>query len=163
MREELLCPSAPGDREAVVIGAVRADGTVDYLRQPLAVSDRFLQLAGSAGPAESRFRFSSPCRQAACAQWTGDSCGLPARLTDALPTPDPAEPLPRCAIRATCRWFHQSGTAACRICPLVTTRDDESTTDRTTTDRTTTDRTTTDRTTTDRTTTDRTTTEWSTR
>jgi hypothetical protein len=38
-------------------------------------------------------------------------------------TPDrpTVDPLPRCSIRANCRWFDQQGADACRVCPFVIT------------------------------------------
>jgi len=33
----------------------------------------------------------------------------------------PAENLPRCVIRGTCRWYSQRGTDACRACVYVVT------------------------------------------
>lgn len=31
----------------------------------------------------------------------------------------PRSELPRCSIRASCRWFAQWGVVACGVCPLV--------------------------------------------
>jgi hypothetical protein len=122
--DELLCPSAPAAVDALVIGVVGPDGTVDYVRDALPVTRRFLRVVEAGGPAERRFRFASACQQCACLQWADGACSLPGRLAEVVPTPDPSARLPRCAIRARCRWFHQSGAAACRTCPVVTTRDD---------------------------------------
>jgi hypothetical protein len=122
--DELLCPSAPASVDALVIGVVGADGTVDYVRDALPVTRRFLRIVEAGGRPESRFRFASACQQCACRQWVDGECSLPRRLAEVVPAPDPAERIPRCAIRARCRWFHQSGAAACRTCPVVSTRDD---------------------------------------
>lgn len=125
MTDELLCPSAPAAVNALVIGVVTADGSVGYVRDLLPVTPQFLRVAGTGSPPERHFRFSSPCQECACAQWAGDSCSLPQRLAELVPSENAATGLPRCAIRARCRWFHQSGADACHICPLITTRDDD--------------------------------------
>jgi hypothetical protein len=127
--DELLCPSAPAAVDALVIGVVAADGSVDYVRDLLPATPQFLQIVGTSGPPERHFRFSSPCQECACAQWADDSCSLPRRLAEVVPSQDVATGLPRCAIRARCRWFHQSGADACRVCPVVTTRDGVPTTE----------------------------------
>ena len=121
--DEVLCPSAPAEVGALIIGVVNADGSVDYVRDRLAVTSAFLESARHGEPLEQRFRFGSPCRQCACAQWADGKCGLPERLAALVPASEPTERLPRCAIRAQCRWFAQSGVEACRICPVVSTRD----------------------------------------
>jgi hypothetical protein len=124
MSEELLCPSAPAAEGALVIGVVGADGTVSYVRDRLPATRRFLQIASVRGAVERRYRFSSPCQECACAQWSEGACSLPGRLAEVVPSEEVSTGLPRCAIRARCRWFHQSGADACHICPVVTTRDD---------------------------------------
>ena len=40
-------------------------------------------------------------------------------VADAVAADD--RPVPRCAIRRTCRWFAQEGAAACHACPFVIT------------------------------------------
>jgi hypothetical protein len=124
MADELLCPSAPAAEGALVIGVVSAEGTVEYLRDRLPATRRFLEIASVNGSAERRYRFSSPCQECACAQWADGACSLPRRLAEVVPEVETSPGLPRCAIRARCRWFHQSGADACHICPVVTTRDD---------------------------------------
>jgi hypothetical protein len=118
-----LCPSAPARPGALVIGIRGEDGSVHYLRDRLSVDEEFLSRAEQRGDPEQRFRFSSPCQQHACQQWADGQCSLPARLSELLEPTESFAPLPRCAIRAHCRWYAQSGHAACHICPLVSTRE----------------------------------------
>jgi hypothetical protein len=42
-------------------------------------------------------------------------------LVDELIPVGNAPGLPGCGIRQSCRWFHQRGEAACRICPEIVT------------------------------------------
>lgn len=121
MRSERLCPSAPASAGAVVIGVVAADGSTSYIRDRLVATSEFLEAA--AGPsAEARFRFGSVCQESACRQWVDGRCQVPEVFLDEVPDAALAEELPRCSIRAQCRWFSQRGPAACRICPLVQRR-----------------------------------------
>jgi hypothetical protein len=53
-------------------------------------------------------------------QWADGRCGLADRImTDLADLEAAAENLPRCGIRATCRWFAQHRTSACHACPMV--------------------------------------------
>jgi hypothetical protein len=44
---------------------------------------------------------------------------LAAEPTASSEPPAPSRRLPACAIRRTCRWYHQRGAEACAACPLV--------------------------------------------
>ena len=119
-----LCPSAPAAEGASLIGIVAADGRVVNMGTPLPVDRAFLEAARAHGPPESRFRFSSPCQKERCGHWTGSQCKLIGELYDTAVQAEvnlTDENLPRCSIRAQCRWWHQRGRAACAVCPLVVT------------------------------------------
>ena len=68
-----LCPSAPAEPGALVIGVVQEDGRVAHLATPLRADEGFL--ARETAP-ETRFRFSGGCVEGRCAQWTGSACGI---------------------------------------------------------------------------------------
>jgi hypothetical protein len=127
MDEELarrdLCPSARAEPGALVIGIRGEDGSVRYLRDRLSADAEFLDRARQHGDPQERFRFSSPCQQHACLQWAECQCSVPGRLTELLDPAEGSAPLPRCAIRAQCRWYAQSGRDACQICPQVSTHE----------------------------------------
>lgn len=120
--EVLLCPSAPATVGALIIGVVRADGSVGFIRDRIPVNAEFIKAADSGRAPEQRFRFSSPCQECACQQWADGRCSLPGRIAEAVPNSLTPEALPRCSIRHDCRWYHQLGADACRVCPLVVTR-----------------------------------------
>lgn len=122
MEKQMMCPSAPAEEGAQFLGVIRHDGSVAYVKDRLEVTREFVALTCTGRPPEQRFRFASLCQESACAQWVDDRCGLPEQLGGLLTSADVGEPLPRCSIRARCRWFHQEGADACRICPSVTTR-----------------------------------------
>jgi hypothetical protein len=105
-----------------LLGIIGTNGRVGYLTPSTTVDAEFDTMARRAGPPEERFRFASPCVENGCAQWTGTRCGVidAVLAVDELREHAAAE-LPRCAIRPSCRWFAQSGAAACAVCPLIIT------------------------------------------
>jgi hypothetical protein len=118
-----LCPSAPAEPGALVIGIRGEDGSIHYLRDRLPADAEFLSRARQHGDPEQQFRFSSSCQQQTCLQWAEGQCSLPGRLSELLDPTENSVPLPRCAIRSQCRWFAQSGRQACQLCPLVSTHE----------------------------------------
>jgi hypothetical protein len=119
-RQTVLCPSARCEPGATVIGVVGADGKVGYVRPRVEIDEDFVKRARGGRTPERRFRFAQPCVESGCRHWTGARCGV---IDAAINLdPPPAAELPRCSIRAQCRWFSQSGVPACRVCPLVVTR-----------------------------------------
>ncbi|KUH40077.1 MULTISPECIES: hypothetical protein [Streptomyces] len=113
------CPSGSPDRpEAVVLG-VRSgpDGRVDYLAAPLPAAEVVAALPDGVPPTRV-LRFASHC-VSGCANRVGTACGLADRML-ALPSAEGA-PVPRCHLRAHCKWWHQTGVAACHRCPAVAT------------------------------------------
>lgn len=118
----MLCPSAPAEEHATLLGVIRPDGSVAYIKDRVEVTREFVDLARAGRTPERRFRFSSPCQEGGCGQWADGRCSLPERLADLIPRAEAPAALPRCSVRAQCRWFHQRGTEACRVCPFVVTR-----------------------------------------
>lgn len=121
---EILCPSAFPEWEGARLFAV-VGGTCDrpetaYLDQSQPVDPEWLALAGPVTPIEI-FRFAAPCAAHACQQYDaeGGTCRL-AQKTSRL-APIVVHKLPRCTIRAGCRWWVQEGAAACQRCPQVAT------------------------------------------
>ncbi|WP_131801592.1 hypothetical protein [Cognatiyoonia koreensis] len=93
------------------------------MRTPMVVDDNFVEAASAHGTPEARMRFASPCQTKGCAQWTGTRCGVIDNVLKHLTvarTPQ-RDTLPACAIRASCRWFDQTGETACFACELVVT------------------------------------------
>jgi hypothetical protein len=124
MSGETLCPSAPAQEGALLIGVVAPDGRVARLGMPLTVDQAFLEKARARGSPEQQFRFSAPCQERGCMNWTGEACGLIGALHRAASTAgvlEQAGALPRCAIRGSCRWWRQRGPDACAVCPMVIT------------------------------------------
>jgi len=122
------CPSARCEEDALLLGVVVPDGRVAYVQPPTRISADFVARAQARGHPERWFRFSAPCREAACHQWTGTGCGVIDIVIGGRPEDPPAEDppagkpsasLPACSIRRTCRWFAQHGAAACAVCPQI--------------------------------------------
>jgi len=115
----LLCPSSkmmPGSR---VLGVVREDGMVQFLRKEVIVDEAFMAAAAEGRNPRKRFRFSNTCVQKGCKQWEQGQCGVVEATIEAeLPM---ADALPECGIRESCRWFDQRGDTACRMCAEIIT------------------------------------------
>lgn len=119
--DTILCPSANCRDGALLVGIVMPDGRVAFTSERIVVDEEFVQIARRGASPEKRFRFGSTCVKGACAQWTGERCGVIDEVLQTFePRGAPAE-LPDCSIRAQCRWFEQSGAAACAVCPEVIT------------------------------------------
>jgi hypothetical protein len=122
---EHLCPSARCEEGAILLGIVGKDGLVGYVSPQMKVDEDFVRKAHEGRTPEKRFRFSQPCIESGCIQWTGSRCGVIDRALqaaeDAQVVDTSDKKLPRCTIRPRCRWFAQVGREACAVCPLVTT------------------------------------------
>lgn len=118
VKAPLLCPSSRGDEGAIVLGISKGDGLLTYITPRHTVDHDFLS---SAGPRpEERFRFSLPCIEGRCGNWSGSHCELIARVFAAAGAESTApSPLPACSIRSQCQWFSQIGPSACSVCPHV--------------------------------------------
>jgi hypothetical protein len=118
--EPILCPSYRCEEGAILVGIVNAEGHIVFASNRLVVDQDFVDTAQHGRTPEKRFRFSGPCAQGSCQQWTGNRCGVIDRVL--IQAVDLASTtLPNCSIRSQCRWFHQSGAEACAVCPEVIT------------------------------------------
>lgn len=82
------------------------------------VTREIIQLARPVSPSEV-FRFASTCRTSGCIHFKDAACQIAARSVGLLD--EVVTRLPKCPIRAQCRWFHQEGPAMCRRCPQIVT------------------------------------------
>ena len=123
-RPETLCPSAQPDWEGArvigVVGGTPEQPRTAYLEQAQPVTQEILDLAGPVAPAEV-FRFAAPCAGSACGHYDGaeHKCRLAEKTVRWVE--QAVDNLPKCSIRASCRWWQQEGPAACRRCPQVVT------------------------------------------
>ena len=118
----LLCPSGRCKPGVVLLGIVGPDGKVGYLSERITVDEAFVQRASQGRAPEARFRFAEPCVAQRCGNWDAGAhrCGVVDEVVSSPHARPPSEhPLPRCSIRAQCRWFAQSRARACASCPLV--------------------------------------------
>jgi hypothetical protein len=116
----LLCPSSAAEMDnsvifGIVLGTPEAP-EVFHLNQVQPVPDELLELDAPVKPAEI-FRIAAACSEGDCKHYDGNRCRLVERIVNGLPTV--AEKLPNCAIRSTCRWWHQSGKEACLRCQQI--------------------------------------------
>jgi hypothetical protein len=122
--EPLACPSAPPEWDgAELIGVVEGSVEEPHVRfvprRP--VTPELLALASPVTPTEV-FRFTAPCKQGGCSQWRDGQCGVATAAVAHL-DPAPQAALPACAIRPSCRWWHERGADACRRCRYIVTDD----------------------------------------
>jgi hypothetical protein len=116
--ETKACPSGPCVEGALLLGVMTESGRLAYVQPSPRVDAEFVARARARGHPEARFRFSQPCVEAGCPQWTGEGCGVADKLLEEKPGATSAG-LPACTIRRSCRWFAQHGADACAICPTV--------------------------------------------
>lgn len=119
---ERMCPSTTAANSTVFLGMITPAGRVAYVT-PAIPSDVALADLDSTVRVESTYRLAGPCVTSKCGFWTGDHCGLGARLVESYEHDTDAEQLdlPKCAIRRTCRWYAEQGKAACSPCSYVVT------------------------------------------
>ena len=111
----------------MLLGVVTGPGAVAYLNPHVAASEELLAGIRRRGLSpDNRFRFACACAEHRCVQWKGEGgtgrCGLVDEAVETIPAPSEAMRLPRCGIRATCRWFAQRGRNACAVCPTIIRR-----------------------------------------
>ena len=118
----LLCPSSRCAEGAILLGVVQEDGTISFVPDRVTVDRLFVETARKGRAPEKRFRFSTKCAKQGCAQWKGDRCGVIDEVFHYAKTEDAeAGSLPSCSIRSQCRWYAQTGPAACAVCSYVIT------------------------------------------
>jgi len=118
--DELTCPSAPPEPGSAVLGVVVGPSQLAYVNPHVQVTDALLDgLRAGGTDIENRMRFSAPCFGDRCIQWSEGRCGLVDRVVADPAARTSLAALPRCGIRATCRWYAQHQAAACAACPTV--------------------------------------------
>ncbi|MGW6535526.1 hypothetical protein ACWGBV_15025 [Streptomyces sp. NPDC055051] len=118
-QESTWCPSGrPDAPEAVVLGVRSGQGgEVVYLADPVPARD-VLPLVPEGVEPTRVLRFASHC-VSACLHRRGNDCTLVERVA-ATPA-DEDRNVPRCHLRAHCKWWAQVGVDGCRRCPAVAT------------------------------------------
>jgi hypothetical protein len=120
-KESILCPSFQCEEGAILLDIVKKDGHISFASEKIVVDKEFVQIAHLGRSPEKRFRFSGKCMNEKCKQWTGKSCGIIERIIETFGPTNTSIELPKCSIRAQCRWYKQCGSKACAICPEVIT------------------------------------------
>jgi hypothetical protein len=117
VRGQLDCPSMlPGLARGVIAKVVKNEERLKFLAEEISVPTS-LSLAVDSETVLKRARFVGLCRTVECGHWTGVSC----RLGHAIASVEvqSAGELAPCAIRSSCRWFKENGSAACAPCQHV--------------------------------------------
>lgn len=112
-----LCPSGRCQEGSALLGIWGPGGRLVYTpglpELDAAMAARFEANGGSAG-----FRFSEPCLEDGCGNWGAGGCEVARAAARHAASAEPGH-LPQCGLRHSCRWYHQEGLAACRVCPFV--------------------------------------------
>ncbi|WSQ06478.1 hypothetical protein OG604_01055 [Streptomyces sp. NBC_01231] len=115
------CPSGVAHAPHSLVLGVRsgADGRVTYLAEPVPATT-VLDLVPADVEPRRVLRFASHCVDE-CVNRRGDDCTLIERVVAAHPEAQSGG-VPRCHLRADCKWWGRAGIDACRRCPAVATR-----------------------------------------
>ena len=118
--KSLMCPSADAEMSGsvifgIVVGTPETPHLV-HLDRVKPIPPELLTLDAPVKPSEI-FRIAATCIENGCKHFDGTNCRLSARIVEGLPSV--TDRLPACAIRSTCRWWHQEGAAACLRCQQV--------------------------------------------
>lgn len=118
--KSLMCPSAdvemPGSAIFGIVVGTPEEPHVVHLDRVKPIPPELLTLDSPVKPTEI-FRIAATCIENDCQHFDGAKCRLTERIIDGLPAV--TDRLPACAIRSTCRWWYQSGAAACFRCQQV--------------------------------------------
>lgn len=122
MTHDAICPSAqPKQPDATIIGIVTGNkGAVatEILPEALPLHPLIDLVPEDVRPTEV-LRFAALCAGEKCGHFKDDTCTLATRIIARLPAI--SDRLRRCAIRPSCRWWRQEGSAACHRCSQVIT------------------------------------------
>jgi len=120
-----MCPSTSSGSATFLLGVALPSGRVAYGTPAVPVSPALIKaLDDDDAPLESRYRFAGMCVESGCGFWSGSGCSLWAELADSFQRAGgqaDAADLPKCAIRARCRWYGEQGSRACAACRYVVT------------------------------------------
>ena len=120
--DRIMCPSAMCEPGTQLLGIVGQNGKVTLLEEPILLDKTFVSMARQGRAPEKRFRFTTPCIEKGCQQWKSGRCGVGDEVIAALTTQASDQvDLVKCGIRSRCRWYSQSGAAACSVCTDVLT------------------------------------------
>jgi hypothetical protein len=121
MQKKSMCPSSSCEEGSNLLGIIQNDGHVSFLSDRLTINEEFIQIAHTGRSPEKRFRFSNVCVSSSCKQWNKGRCGVIDKIIEDIGRIKEPDELPRCSIRAECRWYQQCGGKACIVCPEVIT------------------------------------------
>jgi hypothetical protein len=122
MPDSVNCPSAqPNQNGSVVIGVIGTqDGRAQASLLPQLVPLSSVgHLIPDAIPVTEVLRLAAPCAERQCGHFKNHRCTLASRIVARLPAV--IDRLSQCALRPSCRWWHQEGPAACHRCPQIVT------------------------------------------
>jgi hypothetical protein len=122
MPDNVSCPSAqPNQIGSVVIGVIgthEGKARASLLPEPVAISSLAYLIPDNVFMTEV-LRLAAPCVELQCSHFKDNRCTLASRIVERLPAV--IDRLSKCALRPSCRWWHQEGSIACHRCPQIVT------------------------------------------
>jgi len=119
-RRRIMCPSSVCSEGATLLGIVKGNGTISFVKEKLTVTKNFVEISKTGRKPESRFRFANTCLQAPCVHWKENKCSLVDNMVNVFSkVAADVNDLPECTIRSDCRWYDQHGSKACTVCPYL--------------------------------------------
>jgi hypothetical protein len=115
----VLCPSYFCKEDAILLGIVRKEGHISFVKERILIDNEFIKIANKGRKPEKRFRFAGNCVKNACKHWKGYKCTLIDGIISNTLSKNTTTKLPDCSIRQECRWYRQCGEMACSICPQI--------------------------------------------
>jgi hypothetical protein len=103
-----------------VVSAAEERPRVVYLSTPVPLTDEIAATLNGVSAGEV-LRVAAPCQENECPHFRDSNCTLITKIVLAVPEPATGTALPRCYLRARCRWWKQEKAAACSRCPLIVT------------------------------------------
>jgi hypothetical protein len=115
------CPSSHPAPGAQILAVETKSGELAYVSTPIVLNEDTAERLTEQSGARPLIRFSGPCQESRCKQWTGTRCDVADRVVQQLVPLTRRGSLPVCGIRSTCRWYAQNGRGACEVCSDVRT------------------------------------------
>ena len=117
-----LCPSSRAETGAILLGVITPQEQVVMLAEQIVIDQEFIDSVNKEKTPESQFRFANRCVKSGCQQWASGRCGVIDAVMKVNPDLQVDDTyLPTCSIRSQCRWYLQTGSNACAVCPFIVT------------------------------------------
>lgn len=119
MDDKYKCPSAPIKKGHWLLGKFSEDNLA-YQKELVTIDSQLFNTIKKDGD-KTKYRAAMDCATKNCLNWNGNKCTVTDQMSPYLEGKPAPEKHIECSIRSSCRWFHQEGYNACKICPMIKT------------------------------------------